>query len=33
MSESENPLREAIAETIRDNDIILFMKGAPEAPA
>src|SRR4051812_43906969 len=33
MSESENPLREAIAEAIRDNDVILFMKGVPEAPA
>src|SRR3954465_4386448 len=33
MSESENPLREAIAEAIRDNEIILFMKGVPEAPA
>src|SRR3954465_5922135 len=33
MSETENPLREAIAEAIRDNEIILFMKGVPEAPA
>src|SRR3954465_3294064 len=33
MSESENPLRDAIAEAIRDNDVILFMKGVPEAPA
>jgi monothiol glutaredoxin len=32
MSESENPLREAIAEAIRDNDVLLFMKGTPEAP-
>jgi monothiol glutaredoxin len=33
MSEqSENPLREAIAEAIRDNDVILFMKGDPEQP-
>jgi monothiol glutaredoxin len=30
---SENPLRDAIAEAISDNDIILFMKGTPEAPA
>jgi monothiol glutaredoxin len=30
---SENPLRDAIAEAIRDNDTILFMKGTPEAPA
>ena len=33
MSEAENPLRDAIAEAIRDNDTILFMKGTPEAPA
>src|SRR4051794_2833331 len=33
MSESDNPLRDAIAEAIRDNDVILFMKGVPEAPA
>jgi monothiol glutaredoxin len=33
MSATENPLREAIAEAIRDNDTILFMKGTPEAPA
>jgi len=33
MSESENPLRDAIAEAIRDNETILFMKGTPEAPA
>src|SRR3954469_8861196 len=32
-SETENPLREAIAEAIRDNEVILFMKGVPEAPA
>ena len=30
---SENPMRDAIAEAIRDNDTILFMKGTPEAPA
>lgn len=30
---SENPLRDAISEAISDNDIILFMKGTPEAPA
>lgn len=30
---SENPLRDAISEAIADNDIILFMKGAPEGPA
>jgi monothiol glutaredoxin len=32
MSES-NPIREAIAEAIDDNPVILFMKGTPEAPA
>ncbi|MCU0258975.1 MAG: Grx4 family monothiol glutaredoxin [Solirubrobacteraceae bacterium] len=33
MSEQpENPLRDAIAEAIRDNDVILFMKGNPEQP-
>jgi monothiol glutaredoxin len=31
--ESQNALREAIAEAIRDNEIILFMKGTPDAPA
>lgn len=30
---SENPLRDAIEEAIRENDVILFMKGTPEAPA
>jgi monothiol glutaredoxin len=34
MSEqTENPLRDAIAEAIRDNKVILFMKGTPEMPA
>ena len=34
MSETtENPIREAIAEAIRDHDVILFMKGTPERPA
>ena len=33
MSETtENPIREAIAEAIRDHDVILFMKGTPDAP-
>jgi monothiol glutaredoxin len=32
MSDS-NPIRDAIAEAIRDNKVILFMKGTPEAPA
>lgn len=30
---SDNQLRDAIAEAIKDNDIILFMKGTPEQPA
>ncbi|MBJ7332232.1 MAG: Grx4 family monothiol glutaredoxin [Solirubrobacteraceae bacterium] len=30
---SENPLRDAIQEAITDNEVILFMKGTPEAPA
>jgi monothiol glutaredoxin len=29
---AENTLREAIEEAIRDNDVILFMKGTPEEP-
>ena len=34
MSEqTENPLRDAIAEAIDQNDVILFMKGSPEQPA
>src|SRR3954451_15127804 len=34
MSEqTENPLRDAIAEAIRENEVILFMKGTPEMPA
>ena len=33
MSEqSPNPLRDAIAEAIGENDVILFMKGTPEQP-
>jgi monothiol glutaredoxin len=28
-----NPIRDAIAEAIRDNKTILFMKGTPDAPA
>jgi monothiol glutaredoxin len=31
--QTENPLRDAIVEAIRDNEVILFMKGTPEAPA
>jgi monothiol glutaredoxin len=33
MSEQSNPIREAIAEAIKENDVILFMKGTPDAPA
>src|SRR4051812_18877329 len=34
MSEqTENPLRDAIAEAIQENPVILFMKGTPEQPA
>ena len=34
MSEqTENPLRDAIAEAISENRVILFMKGTPEMPA
>jgi monothiol glutaredoxin len=29
---SDNPLRDAIADAIRDNKVILFMKGTPEQP-
>ena len=32
MSSDTNPLRDAIAEAIRDNKVILFMKGTPEQP-
>jgi monothiol glutaredoxin len=28
-----NPIRDAIAEAIREHKVILFMKGTPEAPA
>jgi monothiol glutaredoxin len=30
---SHNQIRDAIAEAIADNDIILFMKGTPDRPA
>jgi monothiol glutaredoxin len=30
---SDNQLRDAIAEAIQENEIILFMKGTPEQPA
>ena len=29
---SENPIRSAIEDAISDNEVILFMKGSPEAP-
>jgi monothiol glutaredoxin len=33
MSEqTQNPIRDAIAEAIRENPVILFMKGSPEQP-
>jgi monothiol glutaredoxin len=33
MSETANPMRNAIQEAISENPVILFMKGNPEAPA
>jgi monothiol glutaredoxin len=33
MSDTANPMREAIQEAISGNPVILFMKGNPEAPA
>jgi monothiol glutaredoxin len=34
MSEQhDNPIRQAITEAITENDVILFMKGTPDAPA
>ncbi len=30
--ETQNPLRDAIDDAIRTNDVILFMKGTPEQP-
>ena len=29
----DNPIRRAVADAIAQNDVILFMKGTPEAPA
>jgi monothiol glutaredoxin len=29
---TENPIRDAISEAIRDHEVILFMKGTPERP-
>ena len=31
--QNDNPIRQAITEAIAGNDVILFMKGTPEAPA
>jgi monothiol glutaredoxin len=31
--ETSNPIREAIQTVIDDHDVVLFMKGTPEAPA
>ncbi len=33
MSTTENPIREAIQGAIAEHDVLLFMKGTPEAPA
>lgn len=33
MSTTENPIREAIAGAIGENEVLLFMKGTPERPA
>ena len=33
MSDTANPMRDAIQEAISENPVILFMKGNPEAPA
>jgi monothiol glutaredoxin len=33
MSTTENPIREAIQEAIGEHEVLLFMKGTPEAPA
>jgi monothiol glutaredoxin len=34
MSEqNDNPIREALSSAIAENEVILFMKGTPEAPA
>ena len=29
----DNPIRQAVTDAIANNDVILFMKGTPEAPA
>lgn len=32
-AETENPMRDALQTAIAENEVILFMKGVPEAPA
>lgn len=32
-TDQANPIREAIGEAIAEHDVILFMKGTPDAPA
>ena len=32
MSDTTNPIRDAISEAIGEHDVILFMKGTPEQP-
>jgi monothiol glutaredoxin len=32
-SNEQNPIREAVVQAIDEHDVILFMKGTPEAPA
>lgn len=31
--QTDNPVRDAIAAAINENEVILFMKGSPDAPA
>lgn len=33
MSDTDNPIRDAVAGAITEHEVILFMKGTPEAPA
>jgi monothiol glutaredoxin len=33
MTDQANPIRDAIAQAIDENPVILFMKGSPDAPA
>ena len=33
MSDTTNPIRDAITEALGEHEVILFMKGTPEAPA